>query len=365
MPQTAIPFLFMRGGTSRGPYFNSCDLPEDRVQLSRVLIAALGSGHPINIDGIGGGTAVTTKVAMLSRSDDEWADVDFFFAQVSVQDQLVDYEPSCGNILTGVGPAAIEMGIVEARSSATTVRIRAVNTGARIESVVQTVDGSVEYEGDTQINGVPGAAAPVLLRFMDVVGSKTGALFPTGAASEMIEDVEVSCVDVAMPMVMARASAFGLRGDESPLELDDNRQLMQCIERVRVQAGARMGLGDVSLSVIPKFALLSEPRAGGTISARYFMPWNCHPSMAVTGSQCVAACALAPGTIGYDLARQPDASAQVSIEHPSGAIDLQLDYNCDEREFCLNSAGLTRTARLLARGELLIPAAIWAGGRVH
>ncbi len=361
MRQTAIPYLFMRGGTSRGPYFNRRDLPSDLTDLSRVLIAVVGSGHAINIDGIGGGNAVTTKVAMLSRSDDEWADVDYFFAQVSVQSRQVDYEPSCGNILTGVGPAAIEMGLVDARSDATVVRIRAVNTGSRIESVVQTPGGHVEYDGDASINGVPGTASPVLLKFMDVVGSKTGALFPSGVASEVIDDIAVSCVDVAMPMVMARADAFGLTGAESPEELDANTELMQRLEHIRLQAGQRMGLGDVSESVIPKIGLLSAPAAGGTIRARYFMPWNCHPSMAVTGSQCVAACALAPDSVACDLACTNADSSTISIEHPSGAIELELDYDCTDGNLCLNSAGLTRTARLLARGEVMIPGRVWDG----
>jgi 2-methylaconitate cis-trans-isomerase PrpF len=361
MPQTAIPFLFMRGGTSRGPYFNRRDLPEDLSDLSRVLVSALGSGHAINIDGIGGGTAVTTKVAMLSRSDDEWAEVDYFFAQVTVQSGQVDYEPSCGNMLTGVGPAAIEMGLVDAQPDTTDVRIRAVNTGARIESVVQTPCGQVEYEGDASINGVPGTAAPVLMKFMDVVGSKTGALFPSGASAEVIDDIAVSCVDVAMPMVMARAESFGLTGAETPEELDANEPLMQRLEKIRLQAGQRMGLGDVSQSVIPKIGLLSAPAAGGTIRARYFMPWNCHPSMAVTGSQCVAACALSPNTVACELACTTPDSSRVCIEHPSGTIELDVDYDCSDGDLCLHSAGLTRTARLLARGELMVPGSIWDG----
>jgi 4-oxalomesaconate tautomerase len=180
MTQSEIPFFFMRGGSSRGPYMHRDDLPADLDQLSAVLIAAVGSGHPLNIDGIGGGNAVTTKVAMLSVSDDDWADVDYFFAQVSVEDQLVDYKPTCGNILVGVGPAAIEMGLIPAKDGVTEVKIRAVNTGARVVSVVQTPDGLVSYDGDTAIDGVPGTAAPIALNFMDVAGSSTGAFLPTG-----------------------------------------------------------------------------------------------------------------------------------------------------------------------------------------
>lgn len=180
MTQTGIPFVFMRGGTSRGPYFNSKDLPQDRETLTEVLLSVIGSGHAINIDGIGGGVAVTTKVAMLSPSDDDWADVDYFFAQVSVEDRLVDFKPTCGNILSGVGPAAVEMGLVTPSGDETEVKIRAVNTGARVLARVQTPKGALRYDGDTAIAGVPGTAAPIALSFMGVVGSSTGAFLPTG-----------------------------------------------------------------------------------------------------------------------------------------------------------------------------------------
>ncbi|MEL7117120.1 MAG: PrpF domain-containing protein, partial [Pseudomonadota bacterium] len=187
MTQTAIPYLFMRGGTSRGPYMNRSDLPEDLDTLAEVLISMVGAGHPINIDGIGGGTAVTTKVAMLSPSDSEWADVDYFFAQVSVEERLVDFKPTCGNILVGVGPAAIEMGLIPATGDATEVKIHAVNTGARVRAEVQTRDGAVLYDGDAAIDGVPGTAAPIGLNFMDVVGGATGSMFPTGQRIDEID----------------------------------------------------------------------------------------------------------------------------------------------------------------------------------
>lgn len=361
MRQTEIPFLFMRGGTSRGPYIARQDLPEDRETLARVLVAAVGSGHKLNIDGIGGGAAVTTKVAMLSRSEDDWAEVDYFFAQVSVLDGLVDFKPTCGNILSGVGPAAIEMGLVGIKGPQTPVRIRAVNTEARIEAIVQTPDGFVEYDGDARIDGVPGTAAPVTLNFMDVVGSTCGALLPTGNLRDVIDGVEVTCMDVAMPIVIARADAFGLTGEESAEELDANRDFYARMEPIRQEAGRRMGLGDVSKSVMPKFGLLSSARSGGTISARYFMPWNCHPSMAVTGAQCLASCALVPGTVADGLAERPvKGPAVVTIEHASGNIEVAADFIHGPDGFDLRSAGLLRTARLLAKGQLMVPGAVWS-----
>ena len=301
MTQTPIPYLFMRGGTSRGPYFRRADLPEDREALAEILLAVVGAGHPLNIDGIGGGNAVTNKVAMLSRSASPDADVDYFFAQVSVEERLVDFKPTCGNILIGVGPAAIEMGLVAALDGQTRVRIHAVNTGARIEAVVQTPGGHVTYEGDASVDGVPGTAAPVGVNFLDVVGTSCGAFLPTGNLRDVIGGIEVTCMDVAMPMVLARASDFGLSGHETVAEMEANRDFYARMEPIRIEAGRRMGLGDVAKSVTPKFGIVAAPRAGGAIAARYFMPWQCHPSLAVTGSQCIAACTMTPGTVAQGL----------------------------------------------------------------
>lgn len=356
MQQHALPFLFMRGGTSRGPYFNRADLPADLEALSRILVAAVGSGHPINIDGIGGGTAVTTKVAMLSPSADPAVDVDYFFAQVSVEDRLVDFKPTCGNILSGVGPAALEMGLVPFAGDETRVRIRAVNTEARIEAIVQTPGGTVRYDGDTAIDGVPGTAAPVVLNFSEVVGSRTGKLLPTGAVRDEIDGVEVTCIDVAMPMCIAKAEAFGLTGYESRAELEENRDFYARMEPIRIEAGRRMGLGDVAKSVAPKFGLLAPARAGGSFAARYFMPWECHPSMAVTGAQCLASCVLTPGSVAEGLMPTPPAPANITIEHASGAIDVLVDFAIHGARIDIKTAGLLRTARLLARGELFVPA---------
>ena len=362
MTQTAIPFVFMRGGTSRGPYFRRGDLPEDRDELARVLIAVVGSGHPLNIDGLGGGAAVTTKVAMLSAAKEDEADIDYFFAQVSVEDRLVDFKPTCGNILVGVGPAAIELGLFEPRGDVSTLRIRAVNTGALVEAELRTPGGRPEYAGETAIDGVPGTAAPVALKFMGVVGSSTGRFLPTGSLRDTVQGIEVTCMDVAMPMVIARARDFGLTGYESREELNENRAFFARMEAVRIEAGARMGMGDVTKSVTPKFGLVAPPREGGTIAARYFMPWDTHPTMAVTGSQCLASCALTPGTVADGLVDRPDASpANVVLEHPSGTIEVLVDFSAGATGFTLNSAGLVRTARKLADGQVYVPAAIWAG----
>ena len=347
----------MRGGTSRGPYFDRADLPEDREQLAQTLIAVVGSGHPLNIDGIGGGNAVTTKVAMLSASDDGWADIDYFFAQVSVETRLVDFKPTCGNILSGVGSAAIEMGLIAATPGVTEVKIRSVNTGARVIARIQTPAGQLSYEGETSIDGVPGTAAPVELNFMDVAGSSTGSFLPTGQPLDRIEGIDVTCIDVAMPMVIARAADFGLTGQESREELDANRPFFERMETVRLAAAQKMGMGDCSESVTPKFGLLAPLPEEGHILARYFMPWETHPTMAVTGSQAMASCALTPDTVAQGMMSVPQKRpARVTLHHPMGEMVVVVDYDITDGVFSHHSAGLIRTCRKLAQGHVFIPA---------
>lgn len=359
MSQTAIPYIFVRGGTSKGPYFRREDLPKDRETLSEVLIAAIGAGHALNIDGIGGGAAVTTKVAMLSASDDDWADVDYFFAQVSVEERQVDFKPTCGNILSGVGPAAIEMGLVTPQGDETEIRIRAVNTGAQVLAKVQTPGGQLTYEGATEIAGVPGGSAAIALSFMGVVGSSTGAFLPTGNLRDEIDGIEVTCMDVAMPVVIADAASFGLTGHESAAELDANTAFFDRMEAIRIKAGQLMGMGDVTKSVTPKFGLMAPARQGGTVAVRYFMPWKTHPTMAVTGAQCLASCALTPGTISDGLLDRPAQSpANLVLEHASGTIDVLVDFD-QQDGFSLKAAGLVRTARKLADGQVYVPASVW------
>ena len=357
MSQIPVPFLFMRGGTSRGPYFRKEDLPSDEGELSKILLSVVGSGNPRNIDGIGGGNSVTTKVAILSQSGNPDADIDYFFAQLGVEKEIVDFGPTCGNILVGVGPAAIELGLFPISGDETKLRIHAVNTGAIVESCVQTPSGSVNYEGDVAIDGVPGTAAPVALNFLNVVGSKCGSMLPTGNVVDECAGHKVTCIDVAMPMVIGRASDFGISGNESQTELDTNELLLKRIEKVRLEAGKLMGLGDVSNSVMPKFGLISSASKNGHFSARYFTPWNCHPAMAVTGSQCIAACALNQNSVIEDLVKPIGSSpATVIIEHPSGEMEVRVDYQNVDDKLDFRSAGVVRTARLIARGEVMVPA---------
>jgi 2-methylaconitate cis-trans-isomerase PrpF len=355
----------MRGGTSRGPYMRRSDLPDDEDTLSAVLIAMMGAGHSLNIDGLGGGNPVATKTAMLSRSDDDWADIDYFFAQVAVDRKLVDYAPTCGNILSGVGPASVELGLIEPGDGTATIRIRMVNTGARAEAVFDILEGSPVYSGPQTIHGVPGSAAPVDLRFMDTIGSRTGRMLPTGQVCDTIDGVDVTCLDVAMPMVIARAEDLRITGHESSQDLDANAALFARLEPIRREAGRRMGLGDVSEKVVPKFGVIAAPHGEGAAAARYFMPWKTHPTMAVTGAQCLAACLMLPGSVATGLARLPegagrgDAPFVISLEHPTGTIDVTMDCKVTNVGLDLRSAGIMRTARMLARGEAMVPRQIW------
>ncbi len=305
---------------------------------------------------------MTTKVAMLSKSEEDWADVDYFFAQVSVEDRLVDFKPTCGNILVGVGPAAIEMGLVEATDTETIIKIRAVNTGARVIAKVRTLESEVVYDGNTSIDGVPGTSAPIELQFMDIAGGATGAMFPTGNRIDDIDGIQISCMDVAMPMAIARAQDFGLTGAETAAELDENKDFFARMEPIRIKAGEMMGLGDVSKSVMPKFGLVAPPRDGGAALTRYFMPWNCHPSLAVTGSQCLSACLLCPGTVAEGILPAPNSNpVTLFLEHPMGKLEVSVEFTRDGDEFEVISAGLTRTARKIASGEVFVPRSIWTG----
>jgi len=320
-----IPCVVMRGGTSKGPFFLHSDLPQDETRRNQVLLAVMGSPDRRQIDGLGGGDSLSSKVVMVSASCRPGIDVEYLFAQVSVDNASVDTSPNCGNMLAGVAPFALEHGLVAADKPHTSVRIYNQNTGKVVEAVVQTPGGKVNYEGDVHIDGVPGSGAPILLNFMDAAGAKTGKLMPTGQAIDVIDGVEVSCVDFSSPIVFIAATALGKSGYESKAELDEDNALLARIEALRRQAALRMGMGDVTDKVLPKVVLLAPPAAGGQICSRYFVPWNCHAAHAVTGALCVAAACHIPGTLAHRLAQlDPATPQQVTIEHPSGQLQTQV-----------------------------------------
>ena len=359
MTQREIPCLFMRGGTSRGPFFEPGDLPGDIAVRDRVLLTIMGSPDARQIDGLGGATTPTSKVAIVGRSERQDTDVDYLFAQVSVEKTIVDTAPSCGNMLAGVGPFAIERGLVTPTADETRVNVFNINTQSHIEAVIQTPGGKVAYEGDQHIDGVPGSAAPILLNFSNVVGSKCGALFPTGVIREEIEEATVACIDVAMPMVLIRAADLGISGYEADAIVGD-RALMQRVESIRLIAGQRMGLGDVTDSVIPKVGILARARGGGVISSRYLTPHALHAAHAVTGAICVASCVSIEGTVAEELATlNSQRPGRVQIEHPSGVIDVELETAGSGKDLDVLSAGIVRTARKIMDGHLFVPADVW------
>lgn len=359
--QSPIPAIFMRGGTSRGLYFNKADLPEDRSLWDGILLAAFGSPDARQVDGVGGTTSVTSKTCIISPSDRPDCDVDYFFAQLSVTEAKVDYIPTCGNMLAGVGPYAIETGLVKAEDGETRVRIFQVNTGGLVEAVIPTPGGRVEYEGDTAIDGVPGTAAPILLNFMNVVGARTGKLFPTGAKKEVIDGIEVTIIDAAMPVMMMRAADIGKTGYETPRELDADRDFFARAEAMRLEAGRRMGLGDVSGMVVPKIVILAEAQNGGAIASRYFVPDKTHETHAITGGIAVAYASVTEGTVAHPIAAPLEdvARPRFSIEHPVGQLHLTLTLNKTDAGTEIEAAGIVRTARMIMQGSIMVPERVW------
>lgn len=351
--QRKVPCVLMRGGTSRGPFLLEEDLPASEAARDKFLLTVMGSPHPLQIDGLGGANSLTSKVAIVGPPSHPQADVDYLFAQVSIDKALVDTGPNCGNMLSGVGPFAIEAGLVEARDGETTVRIFNRNTKSLVEAVIQTPGGEVIYDGETEIDGVAGSAAPIRLSFGDAAGGKTGALFPTGQRREQIEGVEVTLIDYAMPMMLVRADALGLAGNETPQEIDANVDLFVRLERMRLEAGRRMGLGDVTGSVIPKIGILSPARQGGAITSRYLVPDSCHRAHSATGALCVAAAARLEGTIAFEFAT-PNGDA-VAVEHPSGRITVAMQVDAGR----VLRAELVRTARRIFEGQVLVPASLY------
>jgi hypothetical protein len=351
MGTISIPCVLMRGGTSRGPYFLASDLPSEPAERDAVLLQVMGSGHELQVDGIGGGHPLTSKVAIVSPSKVPGADVDYLFAQVNVRERFVDISPNCGNMLAGVGPFAIEAGLVPPQDGVSTVHIYNVNTKKIIEARIQTPGCQVEYEGETAIDGVPGTAAPIHLAILDAAGAKTGKLFPTGNPTDVVDGIAMSLVDAAMPIMAIKAADLGQTGYENPDDFAKNRSFIEHLEDLRLKAGRLMGFGDVRKLVIPKPVLVAPPRAGGTLTGRYFMPHTCHNAFAITGAVAVGTAAVTPGTVIADIAGTPKMPADIVIEHPSGRLQVRLEQRPQDKA---PVAFLVRTARRLFEGRVLV-----------
>ncbi|MEG3168002.1 4-oxalomesaconate tautomerase [Sphingomonas sp. LB3N6] len=346
----AVPAMWMRGGTSKGGFFLAADLPADPALRNAFLLRAFGSPDPRQIDGMGGADPLTSKVAIVSRSTEVGADVDYLFLQVFVDQAIVSDAQNCGNMLAGVGPFAIERGLVEARDGKTDVSIFMVNTGKLATATVQTPGGVVTYDGDARIDGVPGKAAPIPLAFADIAGSSCGALLPTGNAVDVIDGVDVTLIDNGMPCVVLRAADVGIAGYEDRATLDADETLKARIEAIRLKAGPLMNLGDVTEQSVPKLMLVAAPRNGGAISVRSFIPHRCHASIGVLGAVSVATACLIDGSPAHGLTVVPDGqSKSLDVEHPSGATGCVIDL--DENGNVVGAAML-RTARKLFDGYL-------------
>ena len=365
---TTVACTLMRGGTSKGPFFLTRNLPSAVEVRDRVLLAIMGSPDVRQIDGLGGADSLTSKVAIVGPSTRADADVDYLFLQVVVNEPRVDASQNCGNMLAGVAPFAIENSLVPITGDSTRVRIHMVNTQSIAVAEIQTPNGRVQYSGDASIDGVPGTAAPILLDFLDIAGSSCGALLPTGNAVDVIDGVEATLIDNGMPVVVMRARDLGKTGAESPAELEADQALKARVEAIRLEAGRRMNLGDVTRKTVPKMCLVSEPKNGGAIATRNFIPHTVHKAIGVFGAVSVATACVVRGSVTAGIARVSDSgrARRLDVEHPTGFFTVEMDVEADssgakDEGIKVQRAALLRTARKIMSGEAFVDDNIWDG----
>jgi 4-oxalomesaconate tautomerase len=375
--------LFMRGGTSKGPFFNAADLPADQAHRDRVLLAIMGSPDKRQIDGLGGAHPLTSKVGIVSRSSTPGVDLDFLFAQLQPDKDTVDTTPNCGNMLAAVVPFALQTGMLQAQSDTTTLRVLTLNTDMQCDITVQTPMGPdgerfVDDTGDARIDGAPGSSAPISINFLDTAGSVCSGLLPTGRVKDRIQvlptdklagfepfEIDVTCIDNGMPLVLFKASDMGRTGYETAEALNADTELKTRIEALRLQVSVLMGLGDVSSKNYPKMTLIAPPMHGGALSTRSFIPHVCHDAIGVLAAVTVGTACVLQGTVCEGVAvLQAGAQQALSVEHPTGEFSVVLQTQAAEVPGgCeVTQAALLRTARLIMRGEAMVPAAIWNSG---
>ena len=342
-----IRAMLMRGGTSKGLYFLKDDLPSDVAARDDLLLRIMGSPDVRQIDGLGGGNPLTSKVAIVSQSNQQGADVDYLFLQVFVDQALVSDAQNCGNILSGVGPFAIERGLIAPCAETTQVRINMINTGQMASAVVQTKGGQVCYDGAAMIDGAPFSSAPIELQFLDSAGSMCGSLLPTGNAVDLVDGLRVSMIDNGMPCVILNAQDMAIKGDERPADLDANLDLKARLEKIRLICGPLMNLGDVSKKSVPKMVLVSPPQSGGVVQTRCFIPHKCHETIGVMAAVSVATAVMHPKGPAHDVGTVPDTDPLVmSVEHPAGETSVILRL----KDGAITSSAILRTARKLMDG---------------
>ncbi len=347
---TGVRCMLMRGGTSKGLFFVRDDLPDSSAERDELLLRLMGSPDNRQIDGLGGAHPLTSKVAVVAKSSDPQADLDYLFLQVSVDEPRVSDRQNCGNMLAGVAPFAIERGLIEPTAARlSTVRIRLLNTGGTATATVRIHEGRVVYDGDTTISGVPGAAAPILLDFDDTAGSSCGTLLPTGNIVDVIDGINVTMIDNGMPVVVMRAIDLEVTGYESPDELEANAGLRTRLESIRIQAGVLMELGDVTDTTVPKLTMVSPPASGGAINTRTFIPHRCHEAIGVLGAVSVATATLLPGSPAATIAEISNPQ-QIAVEHPTGTFDASIDLRWVDDQPIAQRSGIVRTARKLMDG---------------
>ena len=357
----AIPCTLMRGGTSKGLFFMAGDLPVDLARRDAVLLAAMGSPDLRQIDGLGGAHPLTSKIAIVGPASKHGADVDYLFLQVAVDKPEVSASQNCGNMLAGVGPFAIESGLVRASCGTTDVRIHMVNTGALAIAHVPTPHGAPEYEGESRIDGVPGTAAAIPIDFIDIAGSSCGALLPTGHVIDEIEGIAATCIDNGMPVVVINAAHLGKTGEETPAALEADAALKTRVEGIRLALGPRMHLGDVTNQTVPKICLVSPPRAGGALNTRTFIPHRVHEAIGVLGAVSVATACLLPGSVATRVAKLAlkRGEQRIEVEHPTGFFTVDVDVTIENGVVEVRRAALLRTARKLMQGQVFVSAQTW------
>ena len=359
--EVAVPAALMRGGTSKGLFFLASDLPAETGARDRFLLSAMGSPDVREIDGMGGGHPLTSKVAVVSASERPGIDVDYLFLQVWPDRAEVSDQQNCGNILAGVGPFAIERGLVTATGDLTPVSIYMVNTDSKATAFVETPGGKVNYAGSARIDGVPGTHAPININFEDVAGSSCGALLPTGNVVDEVLGVQVTCVDNGMPVVCLNASDFGITGYETPAEIEANEPLRARVEEIRLAVGPLMNLGDVTNKTVPKMSLLSKARDGGLLNTRTFIPHRVHESIGVLGAVSVATACMLEGSVAAQIAGlgTVGSSLEVEVEHPTGFFTVQMEVDNSSGSPVVTKSALLRTARMLMSGSVYVLESAW------
>ena len=384
--QELIRCTIMRGGTSKGIFFHRNDLPKEQDVRDRIIRRVFGAPDFREIDGLGGADPLTSKVAVIGPSTREDCDVDYLFGQVNMAEPMIDWKSNCGNISSAVGPFAIDEGLVDAVEPITKVRIHQVNTGRVIVAEVPVKGNRAEVEGTHRIDGCPGMGPKIILDWADSAGALTGKLLPTGNPIDTLDvegegKFEVSLVDAAIPVVFIRAEALGLKGSETPQEIDANKKLLAKIEKIRSVAAQAMGLcrdwrkATHEVPYSPFFAICAPPipytdwTTGEKIPAeavdlvvRLLFMQVMHKTYPVTGTVCTVAAAMTPGTIANRLSR-PEIiqKGELRIGHPAGVITPEGKVEIQGNKYLLKRATVDRTARCVMRGYALIPKSVVRG----